>query len=219
MMKLLKRRWWIAGVLGAVIVAGAGGIVVAQALREGPSSAQIASVPLIQQQHHLSCEYAAASTVTRFWGRPVTEDDFIRAIPLDPNPHVGYRGNIDAGWGGIDNYGIYAEPLVPVLEAQGYRAAVFYGPPQRLKAEIAAGRPVVVWIAGVPGRLTSQVETTAGRQFSLTPFEHALVVTGYDSTQVSVMDVAHGTNSAFAWPDFLQRWSYFDEMALAISPR
>lgn len=82
----------------------------------------IQGMPTVKQNHNLSCEYAAASAVTRYWGRTVAEKDFIGEIGAAINPHFGYRGDIDGNWGGTTDYGVYAEPLVPVLERRGYQA-------------------------------------------------------------------------------------------------
>src|SRR5688500_17737412 len=106
----------------------------------------IKGIPSVAQWYNLSCEYAAAAAVTLYWGNLVSQDDFIREVPQHPNPHIGFRGNIHGPHGWIGDYGIYAEPLVPVLERRGYTAEVFYGGPDRLKAEINAGHPVVAWI-------------------------------------------------------------------------
>lgn len=103
------------------------------------SSAQIKGFPSVEQWYNLSCEYAAAAAVTLYWGDVVSQRDFIREVPSSPNPHIGFRGDIDGPWGGITDYGVYAEPLVPVLEANGYNATVFYGGVSRLKANVAAG--------------------------------------------------------------------------------
>src|SRR5689334_23767597 len=86
----------------------------------------IPDFPSVEQWYSLSCEYAAAAAVSLYWGRLVSQRDFLAEIPESPNPHWGFRGNIYGAWGGIRNYGIYAEPLVPVLAARGYRVDVFY---------------------------------------------------------------------------------------------
>ena len=84
-----------------------------------PSEAVISGFPALEQAYSLSCEYAAASAVTLFWGNQVSEDVFVSQVPSSLNPHLGFRGNINAAFGGINNYGVYAEALVPVLEANG----------------------------------------------------------------------------------------------------
>src|SRR5439155_3033346 len=108
----------------------------------------VENFPSVTQWYNLSCEYAAAAAVTLYWGNVVSQRDFIREVPRSPNPHVGFRGDINGEWGGINDYGIYAEPLVPVLEGRGYNAVAFYGGVDRLKAYLAAGNPVVVWLTG-----------------------------------------------------------------------
>ena len=117
-----------------------------------PSKAIIPRFPSVREVYNLSCEYAAASAITQFYGQRVTQGTFVREVPHAENPHLGFRGAIDAKWGGITNYGVYAEPLVPVLERHGYEAEVFYASPARLKAEIAAGHPVVIWMTGAARR-------------------------------------------------------------------
>ena len=185
-----------------------------------PSTAKIAHFPSLAQSYNLSCEYAAASAVTLYWGKQVTENTFLSQVPSNPNPHVGFRGDINGSFGGINDYGIYAEPLVPVLQKYGYDATVFYGGVSQLKANVAAGKPVVVWIT--VGKYTPRTPVTAsynGNSFTLVPGEHALVIYGYDTGGVYMMNVADGLYYYTEWPSFLPRWSYFDQMALVITPK
>lgn len=181
----------------------------------------IEGVPAVQQWYSLSCEYAAAATVTLFWGNLVSQTDFIAEIPTNPNPHVGFRGNIYGTPGWIDDYGIYAEPLVPVLERRGYNATVFYGQDvERLKANIRAGNPAVVWItAGRNVERPQLWDEYEGRSFKLVPYEHTVVVYGYDSEGVYSMDVGTGQFVHTEWESFLRRWAYFDGLTLIIQPR
>src|SRR5688572_2163194 len=81
-----------------------------------PAAAQhdavlIDGVPSVVQWYSLSCEYAAAATITLYWGNLVSQSDFIREVPQHSNPHKGFRGDINGPHGWIDDYGIYAEPL------------------------------------------------------------------------------------------------------------
>ena len=179
----------------------------------------IEGIESVAQWYNLSCEYAAAATVTLFWGNLVSQRDFIREVPQHPNPHKGFRGSIHGPHGGTDHYGIYAEPLVPVLEKYGYSATVFYGGVERLKAEINEGHPLVVWITS--GRYSHRPvyqETYDGETFKLVPYEHAVVVYGYDGEGVYSMDVGDGGFYHTDWDSFLRRWSYFDQMTLLIHP-
>jgi uncharacterized protein YvpB len=201
--------------------------ILALALAAGPQPAvaagdwaTIRGVPSVHQKYNLSCEYAAAYAVTKFWGDPITENEFLRAVPRNPNPHVGFRGNIMGPIGGLTDYGIYAEPLVPVIEANGYDATVFYGGVDRLKANLRAGNPVVVWLT--TGRNVYRkvyTYTYAGQSFKLVPGEHAVVAYGYDSGGLQVMDVGNGQYYYTDWTSFLRRWGYFDQMSLVIVPK
>lgn len=180
----------------------------------------IENMPSVKQWYNLSCEYAAAAAVTLFWGEGlVSQTDFIREVPKSPNPHRGYRGNINGPHGGVKDYGVYAEPLVPVLEAYGYDATVFYGGAGRLKAEIDEGHPIVVWMTTGQDARRSVYQTYKGERFKLVPSEHTVVVYGYDDDGVYIMDVGDGSKYYTTWNSFLRRWGYFDGMALLIHPR
>ncbi len=181
----------------------------------------IDGIPSVTQWYNLSCEYAAAATVTLYWGNLVSQKDFIAEIPENPNPHVGFRGDINGGFGWIDDYGIYAEPLASVLEERGYKATVFYGTDvERLKANIRAGYPAVVWLtAGKYEERPEYWEEYDGQTFKLVPYEHALVLYGYDSDGVYLMDVGDGGFYHTEWNSFIFRWNYFDGMTLIIQPQ
>lgn len=179
----------------------------------------IEGMPSVAQWYNLSCEYAAAAAVTLYWGNLVSQSDFIREVPNHPNPHYGFRGDIHGTGGWIDDYGIYAEPLVPVLEKRGYGATVFYGGASRLRANIDAGYPVVTWITiGRDVERIAYKRAYEGETFTLVPYEHTVVVYGYDSEGVYSMDVGDGGFYYTPWDSFLRRWAYFDQMALVIWP-
>ncbi|MCX7624022.1 MAG: LysM peptidoglycan-binding domain-containing protein [Thermomicrobium sp.] len=181
---------------------------------------RLEGVPAIRQSLPLSCEAAALSMVTAYWGRPVGEWVFIENIPYDRNPHRGFRGRMTGVFGGTDDYGVYAEPLVPLLERFGFRAEAVYaeGDAEVLKQELRAGRPVVVWMTNMASVQPQLVEEANGERFVLVPQEHAVVVYGYDAERVYVADPGDGQYRAFAWSDFLRSWGYFDGMMLRIQP-
>jgi uncharacterized protein YvpB len=180
----------------------------------------IEGMPSLAQWYNLSCEYAAAEAVTLFWGNVVSQDDFLREVPFAPNPHKGFRGDINGPHGGIDDYGIYAEPLVPVLERRGYKATVFYGTNvARLKANLDVGFPVVAWLTTDRNAYRPAYwGKYAGETFKLVPGEHAIVVYGYDGGGVYSMDVSDGGFYYTDWGSFIRRWGYFDGLSLVIRP-
>lgn len=182
-----------------------------------PDSYFIKGVPLYAQQHNLSCEYSAARMVTAYWGKGISESQFIRNIPVNANPHLGFRGDIDGSGGWINDYGIYAEPIASYLETQGFDTQVFYGGVDRLKQEISSGHPVMVWVTIALNYATPRSVNINGTTVKLVPGEHSVVITGYDKSGVYVNGPAEGIRTWFGWSDFLRTWGYFDQMALVIT--
>lgn len=178
----------------------------------------IEGIPEYKQERSLSCEYAAVQIATTAFGDPIFESDSLDSTPQTDNPHYGFRGDIDGPWGITDDYGIYAEALVPNLEAHGYAGDVSYGADAGyLQAQIDAGRPTLVWIATRGD--TGFYETDAdGSTFKLVPFEHVVVAYGYDDSGVYISDPGNGSYTLMSWSWFLDAWSVMDGMALSIYP-
>jgi uncharacterized protein YvpB len=169
-----------------------------------------------QQQRGLSCEYASLAIATGMLGSWVSEYDFESVIPLNANPHWGYRGDITGSWGNTTNYGIYSAPLVPALQQFGFQGDAFYGGRGNLTAQIDMGRPTVVWI-GVRGDAGSFYEYTAdGSRYQLTPYMHVVVVYGYDDGGVYISDPGNGSLYWMDWGTFEWMWGVMDGMALAV---
>ncbi len=181
---------------------------------DGPIFA--AEVPAYQQMYSLSCEYAAAYIATSAFGWGVPESAFIERIGVSANPHWGYRGNIHGAWGGADDYGVYAEALVPTLNEFGFMADVFYGgDASALTTRIDAGMPVMTWL-GYFGD-TAWVQEDEGA-YLLAPGLHVVTVYGYDDGGVYVSNPGRGILDYYGWGDFLSMWSVLDGMALAVAP-
>lgn len=182
---------------------------------------KLRAMPVMQQSLPLSCEAAAVSTATAYWGNQVSEWVFIENIPENPNPHLGFRGDITGAFGGTTDYGVYAEPFQSILSNYGFGSDVFYanGNANFLKAQIDQGRPVVVWMTNMASVQTRSYETVDGQRFALVPQEHAVVVYGYDANGVSVADPGDGSYRQFSWNDFMRSWGYFDGMSLVIYPQ
>ncbi len=181
------------------------------------SSTVLDGVPAYQQSRSLSCEYASVYITTSVFGNPIYEEEYISSIPQSANPHYGYRGNIDGQWGITEDYGIYAEALVPLLEARGYYGDVSYDPrAEVLQAQLDAGAPVIVWIATRGD--TGFYETDQTGSYKLVPFEHVVVAYGYDSGGVFISDPGEGVLTYYSWDWFLTAWSVMDGMALTVHP-
>jgi uncharacterized protein YvpB len=192
-------------------------------LRGGTSSPQgssskvtIPNVWTYQQQRGLSCEYAALSIATGALGGWVDEHRFDSVVPLNANPHWGYRGNIRGSWGNTTDYGVYAAPLVPALERFGFTGKAFYGNRADLIAAIDRGEPTLVWL-GLGGDLSHSEYTADGTRYQLTKYMHVMVAYGYDSSGVYLSDPGTGSYKYYSWGDFLWMWNVMDGMALSVS--
>jgi hypothetical protein len=84
---------------------------------------------------------------------------------------------------------------------------------EALQAEIAAGRPAIVWVVGHVEDGESQVYTAAdGRRTVVAPFEHTVIVVGYTADTVTVVD---GSNvREHALDQFLRSWEVLRNMAV-----
>ncbi|MDQ2785756.1 MAG: C39 family peptidase [Chloroflexota bacterium] len=186
----------------------------------GGSGEIITGFPVVGQAWALSCEYAATSAATAYYGNPISQRTFLNAIGYDENPHKGFRGSIYGAWGGTTNYGVYAEPIAAVLRQEGYRhSSVFYGGASALQAAIAAGHPVVTWISGTwgPSSRVTAIDA-AGDWYSLIAYEHAVTAYGYDDSGVWVMDPGVAEKYHISWAKFERGWNAIDGMALVVAP-
>ncbi len=197
---------------------GFAGIDSAKAQQELPTSSKIANMPVFAQQRTLSCEYSATRAAVARWGSNISELDFINGIGTNPNPHIAFRGNINGVFGGTYDYGIYAEPIALYLNSQGYNTKLLTGDIDDLKAEIARGRPVVIWVPSGMGYSNVYNSSYEGLDFKLMPYEHALTAYGYDEKGLYVADPGFGTYDYYSWNTFIRAWEYLDNMAMSVWP-
>ncbi len=191
----------------------------AQAQAALPDKVVLANFPIFAQQHYLSCEYSSTRMITAFWGQEIGEQQFIQAIPLNDNPHLGYRGNIDGGFGGTWNYGIYAEPIAKYLETRGFATKLLAGGADALKEELAKGRPVQIFFVVGMGWGNPFTANAKGLNFQLVAGEHSAVVYGYDAQGVYVADPGYGTRNYYSWNSFLRSWAYLGNMGMSVWPQ
>lgn len=178
---------------------------------------QVPGVPFYLQEHNLSCEYAAAHIATAAFGNPIPEQSFIDNVPEALNPHDGYRGNIDGWWGNTTDYGVYPEAMLPVIQAWGFDADIFYseGASSQLTAEIDAGHPVLVWL-GLWGDTAQKLHDDG--DYTVAAGDHVVVVYGYDNEGVYVSDPARDGANYYDWTTFTEMWQVLDGMSMAIYP-
>lgn len=189
----------------------------------GPADTSGTTLPgafLYQQQRSLSCEYASAHIATKMTGQSVSEYAFDEVVPLNENPHLGYRGNIHGEWGNTTDYGVYNAPLETALAQLGVNSDAFYAEGDRaaLKDELDLGRPVIVWLAlwGAGGSFDTW--SADGTRYQLTQGMHVMVAYGYDDTGVYLTDPGTAVYRFYEWPKFMSMWNIMDGMGLSVYP-
>jgi uncharacterized protein YvpB len=172
-----------------------------------------------QQSHNLSCESSAASMVAQYLGVPLSEAEVLASLPFDDNPHLGFRGNVNGPTGGIEDYGVYAGPLMEILDRHGLQAWPVETGVEGIKAAVARGHPVIAWVT-YDCMVSTPVEVTiGGQQVSLTPNQHVVVVTGYDAEGVWANDPWDGQEDYYFYADLQRAMGYFGDMAIEIAAR
>jgi len=170
-----------------------------------------------QQQHNLSCESSAASMVANYHGVGLSEAEALASLPLNDNPYLGFRGNVDGPVGSIEDYGVYAGPIVTLLRNQGLRAWLIDGGLDGIRAAIARGNPVIAWVT-YNCQPSTPVETViAGETVTLVPYQHVVVVTGYSANGVWAIDPWDGLEDFYPHADFQRAMGYFGDMAIEVA--
>jgi LysM repeat protein len=198
-----------------LLIPAGGAEPLAEASVPGAAAISYVWVPAYEQQRSLSCEYAAAYIATSAYGYGISEYEFDVRIPITLNPHYGYRGNIHGWWGNYDDYGIYPEPLVPVLNEFGFAGEVAYtdGRTPWLTDHLDAGHPVIVWLA-IWGNTGVQFDDEG--VYTIFAGEHVVVAYGYDEAGVWISDPGDGAYKHLDWATFRWMWGISDGMSLAV---
>lgn len=169
-----------------------------------------------RQSLPLSCEASAAVDWAAFYGVQIDELEFLGRIPLSDNPDKGFVGDVNGSWGQIppQPYGVHAAPVALILQTYGLPAqAVTRMSWEMLKAEISAGNPVIVWVAGHVARGTPEAYIASdGYRTIVTRFEHTVVVTGYSEENVWIVDGAREYTRTVS--NFLDSWGVLRNMAV-----
>lgn len=177
------------------------------------------SVARQRQGHNLSCESSAASMAAQYHGVPLSESEVLAALPLNDNPHLGFRGNVDGPTGGIEDYGVYAGPILELLNDRGLRALPVEDGLEGIKAAVARGNPVIAWVTYNCQRHTPTTTSIGGQKVTLVPFQHVVVVTGYNSEGLWANDPWDGQEDFYSLADLERAMSYFGDMAIEVAGR
>ena len=186
---------------------------------ELPASSYINGIYGSAQLYTLDCEAQAAVDWARFFGVHINEMEFIDRIPKSDDPSQGFVGNIDGAMGQLppSDYGVHPGPVADLLRNYGLNAKAVQGwDIQSIKEEIAAGRPVIVWIVNLPFAVeTSQYTASNGNTSTVAKFEHTWIVTGYNAYTFTVIDSEWTYNVKIA--TLVDRWNALGNQAIVMS--
>ncbi len=184
-----------------------------------PTLPAIASVQNIRGQEQslpLDCESRSAVDFAGYFGVKINELEFFNKLPLSGDPNLGFVGNVRGQWGNLppNAYGVYAGPVALLLryysvEAYAYRGMTW----DQLRLEVAAGRPVIVWVVGHIARSTPVTMTvTGGEDILAARYEHTVILVGYDEKHAAVLD----GSMRYTVPQdaFLTSWGTLGNMAV-----
>jgi len=179
-------------------------------------SAQIEGLVGHKQAMPLSCEASAAVDWAAYFGIQIDEEAFFHSLPSSDNPDRGFVGDVHDSWGQIppDAYGVHAQPVAQMLQARGVPArAVRPLPWDILRAEIAAGQPVIAWVVGhVEGGTPVPYTTSDGEETIVSRYEHTVIVTGYTPETVTIVDGEKTYTRSLK--RFFDSWGVLGEMAI-----
>jgi uncharacterized protein YvpB len=184
---------------------------------ERPPLALILDAPVYKQQRSLSCESSAAAMAANFFGVWISEQNVLDALPRHENPHQGFRGNVDGSYGGIEDYGVYAEPIRQALARWGLQVEVLNGGLEAIREHIRQERLIIAWVTyDLQVQVPRQVTLGNGRSVTLIPYEHAVLVVGYNRDGLWVNDPYSGTQTFYSESDFARSFAYLGNMGLVV---
>lgn len=187
---------------------------------ELPPSASVEGVAGHSQEHNLSCESRSATDLSAFWGVEFAEDDFFRRLPKSDNPHRGFLGDVDLPPGTMPpaGYGVYARPIAANLRSFGLDAQAWHEwNLDSLRAELAAGRPVILWATydmqqpGVETWVSSDGTTSV-----VVRWQHTFIAVGYDESGIYLVDAYDGMTKYFSYETFMPAWDQLGRMAVTV---
>ncbi len=183
-------------------------------------NARVSNIPLYRQQQTLTCEESSVAMATR---GAVSEARLVAVVPRSDNPFVGIRGRTNSPYyGGLTDYGVYAQPLQKGLTTLGIQSQLLYGQAyadfkNALIEHLGAGHPVVWWHTWHDTyQIPVMIKMADGTRVKLVPYEHAGVIIAANDRGVTYHDPYDATVRFVSWADHRRVSGYFDNMALVI---
>jgi uncharacterized protein YvpB len=181
-----------------------------------PPAALIHNIHGHTQSLPLDCEARSAVDWAAFFGTAIDELEFFGRIPVSDNPNEGFVGSVRGAWGNLPpkGYGVYAGPVAKLLREYGVAAYAYRGLTwEQVRAELAAGRPVFVWVVGHIWRSTPVTMTVeSGETILAARLEHTVILIGYSSNMATLLD----GSAKYSVPiqAFLDSWGTLGGMAI-----
>ena len=181
-----------------------------------PASAAIEGIKGYKQTMPLSCEASSAVDWAAYFGVDIDEKEFFDGLPSHDNPEIGFVGDVYGRWGQIppQDYGVHADPIAQRLREYGLHAkSVRQMTLEELKAEIAAGRPVILWVVGHVKRGTPVPYTGSdGGETIVAKYEHTVIAIGYTENKITVLD---GYRKYDVYQgEFMKSWNVLENLAV-----
>lgn len=183
-----------------------------------PKEAYISGVIGHAQIFSLSCEARSAADWAAYWGVSINEVQFLNSLPRSDNPDEGFVGDPNDIWGYIppSSYGVHADPIAQALRNYGLKAHAGHGLSwSEVQLEVAAGRPVIVWVIGsIWAGTPREIQTEDGQTVTVANNEHTMILIGYSETQVQLVDALTGYTVTHSLDNFLTSWAVLGNMAV-----
>jgi len=192
----------------------------ATATNTPPSSVRL-NVKGNRQTMGLSCEARVAADWAAYFDVAIEEQEFQARLPLSDDPEKGFVGNANGYWGQIPpgDYGVHAAPVAALLREYGLPARDGKGWTwEELRAELAAGRPVIVWVVGHTWTSVTPVtyRLSDGSSTIVAPFEHTVILVGYNENPAAVTVLDGADVRHYPLDVFLESWSKLGYMVVAL---
>ncbi len=184
-----------------------------------PETATISDIVGFEQSLTLDCESRSAVDWAAYFGVNISEFEFVDALPRSDDPNKGFVGDPNGYPQQLPpySYGVHAAPVARLLRSFGLPAEDRYGlDMDTLKAEIAAGQPVIAWVTVYTRRGYAVDYVTAdGDTVRVAPNEHTVIIIGYDPEGVMVLDGSEIYHRS--WGLFQDSFGVLGNMAIVYS--
>lgn len=183
-----------------------------------PPSAAIDGFVGYAQSYNLDCETRSAIDLASYFGVKIDYMSFLNGLPKSDDPNEGFVGNYWDARGGLppNGYGVYERPIAEQLSRFGLPAVgVANFTWEMVKAQLSIGNPVMAWVVGNTTEGTPLSYTPAnGRTTAVVPYQHTVVVVGYDETAGTVSLQDGGMRYTRGIQTFLNSWAVLGNRAV-----